>query len=669
MRIMKTFAIILGALIALTTSAQNQVRWAHKLSPYRARFKIASQPSHAKSGYFLSVPICGFGDPDGRNVRLVSSKGRQIPVMPMGRTTNNCALVVAGGSHKDGDEIYAYWGAHSKATWTLMLPGLTVDIRTGKENGNIKDWDASEQIIKDSKRIGIVPVKTISLASNPIDSTDAIVMDFWGTLHVAKSETWRLFMASDDAGYLFINDPQSRKPVIDRSGRRWAHDDPHGKERRGYRMRKGMNTLRAVVIDVGGTQMAVLARWVSEKRKFVLPADAFVQSGTTELQSVEARVANKACPAFWTRMVSYLFIGPYVYTEYEVGTHSKQEVTWAVDNGMKGKSATFRQLVVSTKSMPISATSKDGATAKGLIQLGQIPNRVSWRHWQTYEAYSKLMNVQGVENLNPEYRKAYLYFHNLRERNPDAVRICEALLKDQDLRPAEEAKLQLNLARCATLREPAKSRKAYKWLATESKLTNAQALEYFEFELYRQRDKAAAAGVLKMIGKSWGRDSVDHARCVAELELVSGNVDKAKKLLEALRAKLLAKSKVTDAVLANNLVESYKQHVKTGYYEKAEGSLRKWAGLAPDAMTNGQYALLRTQYLRRIGWPQGAFDLLTKTIELNALASYLPDMELEKALLLRQMKRPKEAAELLKRIGKDYPNHPAAKTAKDLLQN
>ncbi len=664
MRIPIAIVVLLGCL-SLPAFARKGPRWAHTHSPYRAAFKITGQPNDDEAGYFLAVPICGLGDADGANVFVYNAAGRPQQVLALGRTRNNCALVAAGGKHQNGDILYAYWGTTTKARQSgSIVPGLTVDIRTGKTNGNIDDWRASRRIIRTSRRIGIVPISRIELAANPIDATDAIVMEFNGHILAEKAETWHFFLANDDAGYLFVENRNN--PLIERNGRHWAHDDRHGKDRQSHRLRQGRNPIRCVVIDVGGNQMAVLARWVDDRKKFVIPAKSYVHSGTTALTGVETKSGEKECPAFSVTLRDYIGIRPYVFTRYLLRTYDGAEVTWKIGNGMRGKSRTFEQIVVGTDSLAVTAVAADGAEAKGLIQLGHIPRRISWRHWPTYREYSDIMTAQGVDNLNAKYRQAFLHFLNLRERNPDATAICEALLKDKDLGRAEREKILLNLARCAAFREPETSRQAYRKLLQRQK-DEALALEYFELELYRLQDAEAAAEALAKVATAGGKDSADQQRCQALLELMTGKPETAKDLLEKHRAALVAKSHATHAVRANNLLSSFKQHVRTGYYEQAEAALREWVKLQPDALLSGHYALMRGRYLRRIGWHQGAHDLLNKTADLNALAPFLPDMEFERAMALRSLKKPNEAKAVFNRIIKDYPNHPVAERAREEL--
>ncbi len=647
-------------------------QWGHRPSPYRAEFTVLSQPNSPKAGYFLAVPVCGLGDADGKNVFVTDAKGRRLTAWAMGPTRNNSALLVCSGNFKNDSRLYAYWGSSQIAPQNKMsfTPGLTVTIRTAVPNGDITSWAASQRMLRASRRLGIIPIKDIELSTNPIDATDAMIMDFNGSLKIAHAQTWHFFLASDDAGYLLVNNQTA--PLIDRSNRHWAHDDRLGKGRRSCRLRAGLNKVRCIVIDIGGQQMAVLARWVNDRKKFKVPADAFVQSGSTRLEKVETRGKKQVCPAFSTRLVSYIGVNQYYFTEYELKTYTGDEVTWKLSNGMRGKSAVFVQLIVGGKGLGVEAVGKGRVTARGRILLAGVPRQLSWRDRSAYAHYAELMRVQALTNLEPAYVEAYLHFFNLYERNPAAVKFCEYLLAAKTATGQQRPRLYLNLARTAAAKEPGKARRAYAWLLKHrprrgqaAKLdSNALTLEYFEFELYRGQKPKAVAKALALVKSKLGANSSHYRRCAAEFTLMNGKIEEAKKQLEELRSKVVAGSHRTSAVRANSLLEQYKLQLRTGYYAQAENTLRQWIELAPDALLTGQYALMRGRCLRRFRWRAGAGQLLKQTLIMNPLAPFLPDMEYDRAVLLKELKKNKEARDLFQSIRKQYPNHPVAEQAR-----
>ena len=78
----------------------------------------------------------------------------------------------------------------------------------------------------------------------------------------------------------------------------------------------------------------------------------------------------------------------------------------------------------------------------------------------------------------------------------------------------------------------------------------------------------------------------------------------------------------------------------------------------------GQYALMRGRCLRRFRWHAGASELLKQALIMNPLAPFLPDMEYDRAVLLKELKKNKEARDLFQSILKQYPNHPVAEQAR-----
>ncbi|MEI8078465.1 MAG: PA14 domain-containing protein, partial [bacterium] len=275
--------------------------WHQASSLFRAEFEITARPEQPEAGIMLNVPVCGLGAADGSDLFAFDAAGQPLALLPLGESSDNTALAVVRAPAV-GDRLFLYFGSGIKSPHnkTFFKPGLTVDIRSCPD-GALTSWDSVRALVDKSRRLARLRVDQVSLAGNPVTSSDAFIMVFEGWLRLTGSPT--LMLVSDDAGYLLINN----QLVISRNGTHGANDAVRGESRATLDFTSGQpRPFRVVVADTGGEQMAVLASWAREGRdKAMLPPAAFIQSGTGKLLAVSGRDAGPGCPAFRYNLVSY----------------------------------------------------------------------------------------------------------------------------------------------------------------------------------------------------------------------------------------------------------------------------------------------------------------------------------------------------------------------------
>lgn len=663
-------ALVALFLLAASAAAQKEAKWMHPGSLYRAQFIVTGQPNHPRCGYWVELPTCDTCHPQGRDIAAFGADGKRRAILPIGKSRDNCFLVLVGGPFKNGEAVNLYWGAKRtdlKNSAGRLVAGLTVDIRTAIPKGDVRNYRASRKMIDKSERIGIIPTNLIFMADNPVDTSDAIIMEFRGYFQSDKSTDWSVFMANDDAGYFFFGD--ARKPVIDRSGNHRAYDDRQGKERKTIHLKKGLNPFIFTVIDTGGEQTAVLARYENARRKYPIPPKSFVLGGTTRLQKCEAKSGKTGCPAFSVRQTAYMSVDKTMITSFELKSLTGEPLTWSLSNGQKGHSSIFDQVAVGLDPILVEAATKGKRLAHGEIVLRGAPRQVRLRDKNEFDEFIKLMTVQDFDNLSPQYLDAYLTIFQLRERYAPTAALAEYLIKNPKRAKASLETLHAALAYNADEARFKAAHDSFEWLWRKARRIPRKqiTMQYFEFELYGRRNLGQAAALLPRIQTSWGFDSVAYKRCVVEYELMSGKIEDARKSIAKMRERVLASYHNQTAARANNHLSQYKTFARSGFYVRAEHAMRKWVELAPDRFTDGHYALVRAQYCRRIGWKQGAYDLLTRMLQLEQLPAFLPDIQLERGYLLRELKRLPEAKEIFESIVREYPNHPAAKQAQKML--
>ena len=74
---MKRLSILL-ALLACTSFFAKDVSWHHSNSPYRAVFDIKGKTNNPQCGVIIEVPLCGIGEPDGKDVYCYDENGDRV---------------------------------------------------------------------------------------------------------------------------------------------------------------------------------------------------------------------------------------------------------------------------------------------------------------------------------------------------------------------------------------------------------------------------------------------------------------------------------------------------------------------------------------------------------------------------------------------------------------
>lgn len=660
---------LLAALLGSAVLAAPGAPWHHGESPFRAVFEITSQPNHDKGGTAVSVPVCGLGAEDGSDLMAFDQDGQQLAILPLGRGAANevIALVRALPRSKT---LYLYFGSGAKSPVhkTAFLPSLLCDVRTLPE-GDATNWKQVKALLDQSKSLGTVFVDKIEQAYNPVDSTDAAFLVFDGYLKIPQTGSYTYMIVTDDAGYLFIDD----KLVLDRSGRHWARDAARGECQVEVSLTAGLHQVRMVLLDFGGDLMAVVARFIDGKNKYVLKPQDFGQPGQTKFELVEPRHRDEANPIFWTKNTSYMNYEGAQYTEVEVGAYDGKEASFVFRDGLKAEGKTVRRILCGTRSMPVRATRKR-VTAQGIVPISEVPPAAfSLNNDGQFKQYVALILSANLPDLDPSTLKGYINFLNYRELNEDAVPVYEALAHSRELAAADRLDAWLGLARAAARNFPEKSGPAYdkaEELARGSAEWGDVAREYGEFLLYRTKDFAEAGKLIARMQRGAPKDKQTMLRGLQlDLLVLQGKAEEAKPVLdELLGSRELGNQQRFAAVQSNALRERYYDLLKGDFLLEARKVLYEWADIAPVDRCHGTLPLARARYWQRIGWLDGALAELDGAILMDPLLPNLPEVELQRGLILRQSGDAKRANEVFLKIAKEYPNHPAAKTAKESVK-
>jgi tetratricopeptide (TPR) repeat protein len=662
---------LLSAAMALVGCARalaaERASWHHSGSPYRAVFRVTSEPTQRDAGYALTIPISGLGSEEGMDLYAFDQAGNPLRLMPLGKGADNTVLALVKGS-APCTEICAYFGSKMRAPVVTkgFLQNLTLDVRTLPE-GSANTWNEVKVLLGKSERLGALFVDRIEQSFNPVDSSDACILVFDGHLQQPSQASVTFMLVTDDAGYLFIDD----QLLISRDGRHYAGDAVRGEFRKEVALAPGPHTVRLVVVDFGGDLMALLARWQDAKNKGPLPPEAFVQSGRTRCQTVEAHYRDAPMPAFRYKIQSYMSYNGAQFTEVLFEAVNGRESTWRFEDGARFRGATCTRVLPGLASRGVACTQRD-VTAKGLVQISEaLPRALSVEKGEDFRHYSGLILQQNLEDMEAATLRGYLTLLSYIPLNEDAIPVCEALIANPKASGIYRRAALIELGRAGGRRFPDKARKAYAELlkAKPDKTWEADAREAAQFALFCVRDFDWAATIVQQLAKQADKNDKSPAELRLDLALQTGQTATAKERLEdLLGGREFGQKQRYAAVQGNALRQRFYDLLYGGFVIEAWEVLNEWSGVAPADRLNGSLSLARARLWRRLGWLDGALGELDGAILLDPLLSNLPEVELERGKILVESGDQQRANEVFGRVSKEYPNHPVANEAKVLVR-
>jgi hypothetical protein len=474
------------------------VAWQDLASPYRAEFEVVAPGDEPEAGIAVQVPVCGLGAADGSDVRCRDPQGREIPMLPMGESAGNTALVLVRPP-ADCRRFFCYFGSNYPATKSPadFKPGLTVDVRALADGSSGNSRKDLETALARSTRLARLPAGEISMPANPVDFRDTYILVFEGFLRVPKEAAGprTLMLVADDAGWLQVRD----RVVAEIYGRHGAGDSARGEFKGALDLPAGLSPVTCVVANFGQDGMALVGDWHGPRDKAALRARDFLKSGSCRLAGVGCRDAAGACPAFQYRILSYIGYQDVQYTEVQFESCNGRPAEWRFGDGSRLSGAKVAKLFVGLTTRTVTAV-QGAAEAHGRAMFPQAaPPQAEIARTADFIRYSGLITQEDFGRLDAVTLQAFRAFLAWRERNPDLIPLSQALIRQAS---SPTARFQygpfLELARSAAAGKPELAAQAYaRLLAADSREPwwSDAAQEYAEFALFRQRDCRLAAAV------------------------------------------------------------------------------------------------------------------------------------------------------------------------------
>lgn len=639
--------------------------WHHGGSPFRAVFEIKDKPSIQKAGALISVPVCGIGLEDGKDIFCFDGKGKQLLSRSLGAGIANQAILQVQ-IQPDTKSILAYFGSRQRASSAKfdLTPPLCEVYTLPK--GNAKNWPDVHTRLTEAKLIGRLPIRSLEQVCNPVDSREPFIMVMTAILNVKTETTRSYFIVSDDAGYIFIDD----NLIISRNGINNIWSSMRGENRKDVKLTQGYHNIKLVAVNFENTFTAALGQWFPTPKVALVPPYDFVQSAKTELLAVEAHQKDAANPLFSYSHTAGMAIEDRQMTVTELATYGGQEAVWAFSDGVRLKGAKVTRVFGSLAPVEVKVQVKR-QTAAGTVMFPQIapPKVLQASIDNDYNLIDSFMpptifkNFDGTEQL-----ETFLEFFLRKDLHPTQVPVAEALLAKSGISEELRLKASLALARSAAENQPDKSLKAYDSILKQRKLTREQAAdiltEAVDFAIFRMRDFPVAARLIERFDSKLPKNGKAVLAMRFDLALQSGNLEEARKLYQSLlEGRTKAAERRSAAVQGNSIRANVSMLLSQNKILEAEAAMRDWVASSPQDRGNGSFSLERARCFHKRGWLDGAAGELTAAIQADPLLPNLPDVEFELALIYSDKGDKTNAKELFTKISRDYPNHPLAKEA------
>ncbi len=662
----KTLLVLTICLTFCAFAQKRVVNWHHSLSPYRAVFNLKAH-GNPRAGALLEVPICEVGDASGINVFCYSESGKQLLCKYLGIGTQNCALIQVL-PEKDTKTILAYFGSDQRAPVArIELPPPLCQVYAIK--GKPRNWQELSALLTPSALLGQLPVEEFVRIGNPVDSREEFAVVLNAKTSAGADGGMNLFITSDDAGYLFVDD----KLIIARDGVRSIWDSMHGENHKYVEMKQGIHDIRLVGANFGKDFTLAIGEWFPSGKVALLPKSFYIQPARTTLLAIEAHRKDSSIPVFKYTHLADMPLEERHLTITEFETYGGAEAVWTFPDGVQLTGAKVRRVFGSLESMKVKVKAgRNGAG--GVVMFPQLapPKVESSERVKAFNEFDAMISREMIAGARTDVLFALMEFYGRRDLHPKQVFVAEAVLAKDGLSWERKFGAYLMLARSAAVEQPDKALRAYNAILQSSRLEEEVFLdmlsEAFEFALFGMRDFELAEKMLRKYGPRMKHDKKLFIAMEFDVASQQGKTDEAARLYQQLlKGRTKPEERRIAAVKGNSIQANVSMLLGEGKVFEAEAAMREWIAASPQDRTNGSFSLQRARCFRRRGWNKGAIGELVAAIQADPLLPNLPEVEYELALAYNDIGEKEKAWELFAKISKDYPNHRLAGEARKRL--
>jgi len=583
---------------------------------------------------------------------ITDAKGNVVhsEIFPRQHQDGTKLLMVFNGS--DGSDKYTlHYGGRGGAAqpagrWTAR-PSLLMETRT-KPRGVGNDWRGMQKMLQESEGTtqGVMFVPNIWHSMNPFGPSEEFITIYRGMLQFEQDTRLRLFTASSDASFVFIDG----ELAFSWHGEHAVYDGLYGKYGKDMMLAKGRHSIEYYHVKSSGQAFMTLGMIPHGKEApETVPASMFVHTPKATVGK-PVRKDGKPAAHFKWRQGELLLFDPDEYSRYSFESNISGEVDsilWDFGNGV---------------------TSKEPNPQHVFFDKG--PFRVRLTVTSANHTDTCLITVPfetPMANITIEDRKQLREFIDIVGNYPFDTMPGPVLGKFFELFDVLEQPLVTG-----TLAEVINRRFPHSplWLRVKHVLA----------QYYSIKNPREAIPLLRELSESSNPDIANEARVdLMELHLhrfrdfeeverlASGHIgaspDKSQKL--AFERMPLREIDLRQGAYA----ETVTAHIIAGQLRAARSQLLQWEADFPISKIRGDFILVSSRYWEAVGDLHKALDNMKALIEMNPLTPHLPQIELRMAHAYRNLGETEKAVKLYKKIVKEYPLNPVSFEAQLTLRS
>ena len=645
--------------------------WAVGGALYRALIRQRTAPSDPDAGTEINVPALGIEVGSKRGgYSLTDEVGNPVPIAKIWEAEGQHVLLLAGAL-QPGKDYYLYIGGPGGGEW-LPKTSLLLETRTlAPGHSAFTSSAAMEEAWRGAATEGAKFVGEIFSGGNPFGEQSNFLSHYVGYLR-PQSGGAELYTSSSDASFVLVDG----RPFLD-----WPGDHSANATLKTLHAKKLPPTTAPIRIDYYQSKNAegdpaMCLGWIKDGKGATVPADAWLQPGTSEIVRCE-EVKGRAVPAAEIDLKSYLGFGGSLLFEVRcrlLPTDLKgAPVEWRFDDGGVFTGAECTRIlsgVPAVQRMTVRVgTEKDGLQSVRRIGFaGQNPPQTD-ENAKGHRRYVGLLGEQDPARLSAAMLSAALPLLIDSGTDEQIAPWATAWLKtnppvsDPRWLPAELARLRALAqndpqAALVALRNEGAARQLY-----------ARPLDLFEIDLSLYYLRNAAAGTrIQQLGFGLGdsREGRLAAIRLGDFYRLSGDVRQAVARYQAVQPADPSNGRRLPAEdQANSL--TVKDLIDNRDRQDADAKLTEWELAHPMAKFTTDYLLLRSRVLTLYGRWREALAELDAFAVTHPDSPYQIDVDFYRARALNELGKKDEARKIWADIVKTYPRSELAASAKESL--
>ena len=579
-----------------------------------------------------------------------------------------------------------YGGSGSAARSTKRwdpTPSLLMEVRS-KPDGSLSSASAVKKIFNEGKPQGMMFVPNIFHGFNLFGPNEAFLTRYSGELNIAEDVEYRVFTASCDGSFVFIDD----QPAFQWAGAHSADGGLYGQFGRDMHLIKGKHKIEYWHGYLGTTargrgkttpaQACMALGWQKKPAKKTdpwvpVPAGAFVHTPMATA-GVPVRKDGSLGAHFTFYQDTLLTYEKWQYVRYNFTSRvsgKADSLVWDFGDGVTSSennvSHVFTDIGPYRVKLTVKAGEKSDVCEIEVPFLTPMSNAVI-NDLPTAKSFAGIVGTYPFDKLPAKVLGRCFELVDTLEQPLKLQRMAEVLYTKYPGGPLAR-RVKRILVKCYSINDPKKALPLLQELADSGDPSAQEAkVDLLELYLYRFHDYEKVKKLAESYIASNAKESTIAliARVkMGDVYLVQGDIKKAEEAYRAAQAISYGEMDRREIdVRASGHAEIVSSHINTGKLRAAREAIIDWEAQFPVSKITGDFILISSRYWEAVGDPQRALDEMGALLKINPLTPYLPQIEYRMGNAFRDLGQPGKARALYEKVIKEYPNNPVCAEAR-----